>query len=711
MLTAFDPYVAIDIDDKQENPASEAERVAHARILEQFDSYTERSIGARWTDAQGNERGGYHIIIKGSMPGSGRDHRHVGVYSSARFILLTGDVVRDVPIASAQELLDKLLAQMPAQATAVELAQVESDFSDATLHDMAMGATNGEKYARLCRGDVTYRKKGNPDGEYESQSEADLALLSMLAFYSPDNEQVRRVFRCTALGKREKATKDDHYLNRALRKIRAQQSAEQPSEEAIEASRALADVIPEPDLVDEATPVEALAYSLPPPPGLVGELYGYFHANARFPMQETAILASLGWFSAITGRAFNLGGTGLTLYMLLLAGTGRGKENMAQGIGVINDAIFKRQGPDILNTLGPRKFASGAGLVRTLERRPSILSIMGEFGLRLQELNSRTNQHASDLRACLLELYGKSGAAQMYSSTAHADQERNTRVIHSPNLVILGESTPGHVFDNLDFKDIEDGLLPRMLVLEYDGPAMYENFNAWPAPPDELVSALSRVFLASRPFCEGTLSPINPHPIVPQPDASDLLAQFSRQCTDMVNSNGDPYAAMLWSRAALNVKRVAGLLAVGDKDNWPESYTWLTRAHVEWAIAFVEHCVTSLLHRFQTGLVGTGAPRREGELKKYIKAYLRMSPGQRQHSYRVPIQIASNDAVVGYSYLSRRAQQCNAFKSERDFNMALNSTLDSMCRAGFLMKWDQQNVRGLGLKGDYYLLSPGASWD
>ncbi len=431
-------------------------------------------------------------------------------------------------------------------------------------------------------------------------------------------------------------------------------------------------------------------------------------------MRETAILASLAWFSAVAGRAFNLGGTGLTLYMLLLAGTGRGKENMAQGIGVINDAIYRRHGPDILSLIGPRKFASGAGLVRTLERQPSMLSIMGEFGLRLQELNNKSNQHASDLRAAILDLYGKSGGAQMFTPTAYGDREKNTRIIHSPNLVILGESTPGHVFDNIDFRDIEDGFLPRMLVLEYDGPAMYENVNAWPYPGEELVGRLSNLFLKSNHInggVAGSLGPVTPQPIVPYPDAALLLAQFSRQCTDRVNGKGDPYEEMLWNRAGLNAKRIAGLLAVGEKQNWAEDYTWLSRAHVEWAIAFVEHCVIGLLRRFQTGLVGTGAPRREGELKKYIKAYLGMTQGQRQHSYRVPRQIADNDSVIGYAYLSRRAQQCNAFKGERDFNMALNSTLDAMCRAGFLMKWDYQEVKKLGLKGDYYLLSPGASWD
>ena len=41
---------------------------------------------------------------------------------------------------------------------------------------MAMSAKNGEKFAKLWKGDW--------EGDYTSQSEADLALASMLAFYA-----------------------------------------------------------------------------------------------------------------------------------------------------------------------------------------------------------------------------------------------------------------------------------------------------------------------------------------------------------------------------------------------------------------------------------------------------------------------------------------------------------------------------------------------
>jgi len=696
VLTAFDPYVAIDIDDKPENPASEEERVVHRRVLGSFQSYTERSVGARWSDTEGNERGGYHVILRGKMCG-GRDRGHIGVYSSGRYVVFTGNAVRQAPIADEQALLDGLLAGMPVQETS-GLTQVESDLSDAELHEKAMAAENGEKYAKLCHGEWQ-------DMGYPSQSEADFALLSMLAFYSPDNEQVRRVFRCTALGKREKAQRDS-YLNRSLRAIRARQEAEQPSQEQVEASRALAASIPEP-AADESAAAQITNYDLPPPPGLVGDLIEYFNQSARYPMLEGATLAALGLMAGVAGRAFNFEGTGLNLYLLLLAESGRGKEDMARGIERMLDAV-RMSVPFVDGFVGPRKFSSGQALNQHLTENPCCLSIHSEFGLRLKELNDpRAPASTGELRLSLLELYAKSGKGDTFRATAYADRDKNTKIVKAPAISILGESTPGHVFDSLSFRDIEDGLLPRTLVIEALGDRPPTNYNAYFSPPEHLSHRFADLAATVMQLGGQNPVPIEPRQVVATADgAAALNAIQAKFDADYNDKSRDAFDRALWNRASLNIRRIAALIAVGCMPGH-HSTPVIEQAHVEWAYRFVEHCVGTLASRFRAGMVGTGETRQEAELRKYIREYVTMKPYKRNGTYAVPQKIMHDGSILPLGYLRRRAKQCGAFTNDRrGFDRALECAIAALVDTGELLEFlPHVAQQRFGLRSYVYAIS------
>lgn len=213
VFTAGDPYCGIDLDAKH---GDEGEAVQHQNVIDHFNSYTERSSSGK----------GYHIIVRARL-NQGRRHDNVEIYPSGRHFIFTGNVVRPLPIADAQTQVDTLVSQLPTAQASAPLEDVESSRSDAEIHEIALNANNGEKYAALCActsctGEGTHKVHGTYTAMgYGSQSEADMALLSIIAFYTRDNDQVRRIFRCTGLGKRDKATKDNRYLNTALRKLRA----------------------------------------------------------------------------------------------------------------------------------------------------------------------------------------------------------------------------------------------------------------------------------------------------------------------------------------------------------------------------------------------------------------------------------------------------------------------------------------------------------
>lgn len=662
VLTHADPYCIIDLDNKVEAPVTEQEWAVHERILTSFVSYTERSASGR----------GYHVVIRGRLP-KGRRRGNVEVYSAERYMIFTGDVVRNAPIAEHQQLVEALVAQMPVELGATQLQQVASHISDSDLHDMAARATNGRKYDALCRGQ--WKELG-----YPSQSEADYALLSMYTFYSPDNEQCRRMFRYTELGQREKAQRDNRYLDTMLAKLRAKELPpmdfstvlQAAHVNAVTAQPAAATVASEEVPEGREVPLPraraaAPGYTLPP--GLVGELASYFHRTAQRPVQEIALAAAIGLAAGVAGRAFNISGTGLNQYLLLLAKTGTGKEGAAKGISNLVGAV-RPQVPTVDDFVGPSAFASGQALIRVLDARPCFLTLMGEFGLRLQAMNDpRANSAERLLKTVLLDLYGKSGFSDVLRSTAYSDSDKNTKAIRAPAVTILGESTPETFYEGIHAGDIADGLIPRFHIIEYTGPRPHKNKTANCPPDAKLVDRFSDLVVTA-------LTVQNNHtcqPVQVQPDAEQYLDDFDNEATEALNSAGSQGEAQLWNRAHLKALKLAGLLAVGV--DWHNPVVTLELA--TWAVDFVRRGTSALLARFFAGDVGVGDNKQEADIRRVVDEYMMLGAAQRK-TYRVEKAIWDRKLITR-DYLWRRCSRMSSFyKDKRGAARALSDTLTNM---------------------------------
>lgn len=111
-----------------------------------------------------------------------------------RFLTVTGNALTDADVAETAEALEWLLEnymRRPTPTTPAAVVCGKSYLSDDSVIAKASAAVNGEKFVKLWNGDVS---------EYGSRSEADAALVSILAFWcSGDTEQMDRLFRSSAL--------------------------------------------------------------------------------------------------------------------------------------------------------------------------------------------------------------------------------------------------------------------------------------------------------------------------------------------------------------------------------------------------------------------------------------------------------------------------------------------------------------------------------
>lgn len=658
VLTEDDEFTCIDLDVKDSTPPEELAR--YQRIIEAFDSYTEHSASGR----------GYHIWIKGAVgPGARRDG--VEVYSQQRFIICTGNVVLDRPVERRQEMLDILVAEIRSgQAGAsgsIELVEIAPELTDEELWNKAISAENGAKFSDLWHG----RWQGNG---YPSQSEADLSLLSMLTFYSKSNEQCRRMFRMSELGKRDKATKNDKYIDRTLGLIRARQAREdkvmaQMEQNAIQLTAAAIKGPAVPLLPVVAPPVMEW------PPGPIGAVAQWLYSVAPRPVREVAIVSALGMFAGIFGRAFNISNTGLNLYIVLVARSAVGKEAIHSGLSKLSLHLMNGAAPEMGDVLDFSDYASGPALVKAISQRPSFCNIAGEWGRKLRMMS---DDHVvgpmSTLRTVMTNLYQKSAAGTIVGGIGYSDKEKDVKSMDGVAYSMIGETTPDTFYESLTNTMMQDGFMSRFITIEYAGLRPELNKDQNTPPPEWLGSYMRNAFDQITRLPGGMF-----YDVVQGPEAAQLLEEFNLRCDREINSTDDETWRQMWNRAHLKALKLAGLLAVAECFATPV----VQRAHAEWALDVVQRDIRIMSRKVHEGDIGDSDMSRQKKLLSVIFKYTQepISPG-----YKLPDEMRVA-GVVARKYLQNKVQRVNSFlKHKLGQTIALDSTIKNLMDSGYLVE-------------------------
>lgn len=673
------PYAGVDLD----SPDTEEQAARHRKICETFPTYQEVSCS-------GN---GVHIICNGNVPSGVRRDR-TEIYSDARYFIFSGNTINRAPITDCQDLLGRMWQEMAPEATATELVELEATLEDSTILQMAQQAENGDKFLRLWSGEST---------GYVSNSEADHALLSILAFYSKSNEQIRRIFRMSTLGQREKATRNDNYIDRSLGKIRGRQEAEALPLVDFSALLAKYETVP-------ATTIPILngnghRYAPPPlliatphvapllpiedetlifkstafPCGLIGEMADYIYSSAIRPVAEIGLTAALALGAGILGRQFNISKTGLNQYIILLAPTGTGKEGAAKGIEMLISSV-RNQIPQCDEYIGPGTFASGQALSRVISKKNCFVSVLGEFGLTLQQVcDKRAGPHHVQLRKVMLDLFLKSGSKDTMRASVYSDSEKNIELVKSPAVTIFGESTPDRFYKALDTDHITEGLIPRFFIVEYLGKRPQENQNPFFDPPASLVQKLTSAFQSviamkfNDQFCEVALDS----------SSKKIIKEYGRYADEKIDAHENDLIRQLWSRAQLKAYKLSGLIAAGCKLDTPT----VTKEIVDWSIKMVTQDVENMISKFTTGEVGAKGDRQcEAYIIQAVNKYPSLTPKQRG-SYNVPEKLRALKNAIPYVYLKRYTCQRAAFENHPQGAVrALDVALKDLLKSGILQQ-------------------------
>lgn len=676
------PLSCIDLDSYK--TTDESILNLHKQIHDGFNTYSELS-----------PNGGVHIWCEGDVEARKLSTHYLEVYSTKRYITITNKPLNNVPISNRQELLQSLIHQIDSfkgkspnkPTTTVDAVQT---LPDEKVIELASVAANGQLFQDLF--------VGKWKDYFSSQSEADLTLCNIIAYYTDNRAQVGRIFRASELGKRGKAKRDEYLFHESWG-IVTKSFDQKLSPEALEAiAKSIKSKV---EIIKQEVIEAEIEDTWMLPPGLLGECIDFIFKSSIYPMTEISIAAGIAFMAGFCGRAFNTEtDSGLNQYIVMLADTAAGKEGAATGISKLTNSILKDLGAFSQYT-GPSTIASASGLLKWLNQHPCFLSQQNEVGYWLQKLtHPRANANDITLKGMLLAVYSKSGSSGGLAPSAYSDAKNATDFITSPCVSIIGDSTPKEFYKALTERNIEEGLVSRFTNIECPAGKMapYKPDNATYKVPESLqwkLKALAKIAMENEKIAKVTV-------VKQTPEAREFELNYNEQCRIKYAEDRNNPASRIWTRAHLRLLRLGALIAVGVDPVKP----LVTPDHYQWAEVLINRGVTSLTSKFSNGDIGENSNRFEQrkEVVRFFNSYFQSEWSDKLgKKYRVNQEMFALRAIP-YAVIHQYVSHYIVFRNDHDPANALKSVLSDLVASGSIIKAAPEQIRIWNKRGDVYLI-------
>src|SRR5215217_2839291 len=204
VFTPEDDLCGVDLDGCLDRLTGEIEPWAWT-IIKELDSYTEISPSGT----------GVHVLLRATLPEDRNRKGRFEAYDRGRYFTVTGEHLAGTPqaIEGRQEELRAVVRRMFGEESANGHAKpvaatepLDNGLSDSEVIQKALAASNRARFSRLWNGDTS---------GYGSNSEADLALCGMLAFWTGgDASRIDTLFRQS--GHYRKKWDRNDYRNRTI---------------------------------------------------------------------------------------------------------------------------------------------------------------------------------------------------------------------------------------------------------------------------------------------------------------------------------------------------------------------------------------------------------------------------------------------------------------------------------------------------------------
>lgn len=292
------------------------------------------------------------------------------------------------------------------------------------------------------------------------------------------------------------------------------------------------------------------------PPGLFGQLCQEILEMAPYPNREIALAGAMGLVAGIAGRAFNVLGMGLNVYIAILADSGIGKANLKDSINV---ALRGSGGPFNVGAtfVGKSRFTGPKAIFDMLSSGMSRICVIEEAGLMSE---SKAGDQSGITRA-LLDLFTSSGQGKWAGDEGYSSVDNSIPALHAPALSIVNVSTPKSFLAALKAKSADvSGEVARLWMMRSIGEKPYLNTKRRPDYSPEIVSRLGLLLKEAINFQQPDAD-LDPRIIeIPEDFFQDANKWVDRENT--YYRDGNHLKRTLCSRAWAKIVKMASIISL-----------------------------------------------------------------------------------------------------------------------------------------------------
>jgi len=416
-------------------------------------------------------------------------------------------------------------------------------------------------------------------------------------------------------------------------------------------AKVAASIMSKPDTKSDE-PLDSVPEDLLSVPGVLQDVVNFYTVTAIKPQPQFAVQAAIAYGSVVMGRRWVTDQRNFSsLYFLNIGETGSGKEHTK----TVLEELLEEAGLDEL--IGPAGYTSAAGVISTLTKKPTHVSVVDELGRQLKSAAAKGNQHKADALTSIMECFGRQDGTlrqQGYATNTmkSSDAEKLEKVVKRPSLTLVGMSTPSEFMQAIGGGDVASGLLNRFVIVKSEIGVQLSQEKRRSNISERLAKwSKEHAHAQVGDLDTGNAHDMPPHPVeVPfTPEAKKLLRGYEERLVDAIKKETGTGLEAMYNRSREIAMRLSLIIARSmDQDEiGPDA--------MQWSINYVDHYAKQTIEMFRLNMAegpfdaackavfakieksGLGGIT-ESQISRTVSAFANMEPRRRKEVFAALVE-------------------------------------------------------------------------